>query len=112
MVIAVSFRLRAAAEHRLGHAFGGAQRGAGHDVEVAGVGRQVVRGAFHLQEDRGLQAVHAARRRGCASAVGVDAVELHLLLEPVARHIGLHVGGHALDADAAIASSSAKSLRV
>jgi hypothetical protein len=45
-------------EHACGHAFGRAQGCAGHDVQVAGIGGQVVGGALDFQEDRGLQAGH------------------------------------------------------
>ncbi len=71
-------------EERLGHratavsgvrgdALGDPQRGRGHDVEVAGVGRQVVRGALDLEEDR-----HLGGRR--AGAVGQQGV--HRLVRP------------------------------
>jgi hypothetical protein len=71
--------------------------GGGHDVEVAGVGRQVMGGAFDFEEDRGLQAGEFARP-GMFNGASPGYVELHLLLEAIARHIGLHGGGHLDDA--------------
>src|SRR6185295_15848131 len=41
------------------HALRGGECGAGHDVQVARIGRQVVRGGFHFEEDRRLQAAEA-----------------------------------------------------
>src|SRR5690606_15948509 len=57
------------------------RRGCGHDVEVPGVGREEVAGAFDLDEDR--DAVRAVRRDG----------ELRLHPEPVTRHVALHLPG-------------------
>src|SRR3546814_314397 len=75
-------------EQALGHLLGGAQRGAGHDVQVAGVSRQVVGGAFDLQEDRGLQPGETVAHAGDANRpVGFDTVELHALLQAVAGHV-------------------------
>ena len=78
--------------------FGGAQGSAGHDVEVAGVSGQIVGSTLDLEEDRGLEPAHVVPdARDADRTGGLDAVELHLLLEAVARHIGLNRSGHALD---------------
>jgi hypothetical protein len=67
-----------------GELFGGAQRGRGRDVEVAGVGVQVVRGAFDLEERRHLPS--GSRGAGADESVEVfvigDRGDLNGLLEP------------------------------
>src|SRR6266496_1855223 len=78
----------------VGDPLGRGECGGRHDVEVPGVRREVVRGAFHLEEDRDLvshrkpvgERVHrlVLRHRG----------DLDLLLEPVARHIARDDGHH------------------
>ena len=64
--------------HRLaslrgGDPLGHLQRGGGHDVEVAGVRRQVVGGALDLEEHRDLVGRRGPRRRPAASATGWSA---------------------------------------
>ena len=80
-VLDVELRLVLAGHHAAsfcnccaGPAIGGGQRRRGHDVEIAGIGRQVVRRALDLEEDRGLEAraradagdAHRVRCRRCA----------------------------------------------
>src|SRR5690606_4052646 len=78
-----------------GDRFGGAHRRGGHDVEIAGVGGQVVGRALHLKEDARLQARELADAGDDDRLV--DEVELHLLLEAVAGHVGVDLGDHLLD---------------
>ena len=47
----------------LRHALRGRERGRGHNVEIARVRRQIMRGAFDLDEYRGFQAAKAAKAR-------------------------------------------------
>src|SRR3546814_16589341 len=77
---------------------GGFHRRRGHDVEVAGIGRQVVSRAFDLKEHRDLEpGVFAVHLRDLQRAVGADVLELHRLLEPVARDIALHFCTHSTE---------------
>jgi len=58
-------------------------------------------GALDLEEHADLEAgIFAAHLRDAQRAVGADMLELHRLLEAIARHIGLHLGHHLLDAAA------------
>src|SRR5262245_49118588 len=57
----------------------------GHDVEVAGVRRQVVAGSLDLEE------------RGDPSGAVVQPVELRLAAEAVAGDVGLHLLDHVAD---------------
>src|SRR5437870_591071 len=47
-----------------GHALGSREGGTGHDVQVACVGREVMRGAFDLEKDRGLEAAQVLADAG------------------------------------------------
>ncbi len=60
----------------------------GHDVQVARVRRQVIAGALDLDE-RGDQRLAAGVHRRL--------VELRLVEQPVAGHVGLHLGHHLVD---------------
>src|SRR5438105_6359283 len=71
----------------------------GHDVKVAGVGREVVAGAGDFEENRDLPA-GGGRKIGAERVERVvitEAGDLHRLLEPVARYVGGDVGHHRLD---------------
>src|SRR5438270_8827080 len=82
----------------LGNACGDPKSGghgrACHDVQVASVGRQVVGCALDFQKHRCLEAAELACSGNFQRCI--DHVELHLLLEPVARHIRLNILDHAV----------------
>jgi len=76
-------------DQRFGDALGRAECRGGHDVQVAGVGRQVMGGAFHFQEDGGLQAAEAAQARDVHGLVFRDLVKLHFLLQAITGDIAV-----------------------
>ena len=57
---------------------GGGQRRRGHDVEIAGIGRQVIGRAFDLEEDRRAYALEVAEPGMRTGWLCADALELHL----------------------------------
>src|SRR5699024_8236638 len=70
-------------QSRLGQLFGtGLGRGR-HDVEIAGIGRQVVGGAFDFQIDRRLEAADPAHAGHVERRVRGNFLELHLLFQAV-----------------------------
>ena len=56
-----------------------------------------MRRALDLQEHAGLDAFEGADAGDGDRIVGAEALELHLLLQTIARHIGLHLLDHRVD---------------
>src|SRR3546814_2240411 len=84
---------RSSCGHPFRNLLGGPKRRRGHDVEIAGVSRQVMRRALDLEENADFQAGEAAAHFGnMQRRVAADAFELHRLFEPVAGNIGLNLG--------------------
>src|SRR5262245_6199928 len=73
------------------------ESGRRHDVEIAGIGRQVMRRAFYLEKDRYLQARQFAEARNVQRPLRRNAIELHFLLQSVARYVGLDLAEHIAD---------------
>src|SRR3546814_12729675 len=73
---------------------GGGKRGGGHNVEVTGIGRQIVGRTFDLEEYAGLDALERADSGNFHWIVGAEPLELHLLLEPIARNICTDLRDH------------------
>src|ERR1044071_7619117 len=61
-----------------------AERCRGHDIEIAGISRQVMRRAFDFEEDRSLNTGEGANARQDHGVLAADAVELDLLLQAIA----------------------------
>src|SRR3546814_15421862 len=80
-----------------GDLLGGGKRGGGHNVEVTGIGRQIVGRTFDLEEYAGLDALERADSGNFHWIVGAEPLELHLLLEPIARNICTDLRDHCLD---------------
>src|SRR5260370_8307620 len=74
-----------------------AERRRCHNIEVPRIRRKIVRRAFDLEIDRGLHTGEGSDTGYDHRVVGTDAIELHLLLEPVSTHVGAHLFRHALD---------------
>src|SRR5882762_9555421 len=70
----------------LGEPLAGAERRRCHDIEVAGIGRQVVRRAFDLEKYGSLDAGEGADAGQDHGVFRADAIELHLLLKAVSGH--------------------------
>src|SRR5258707_4352266 len=81
----------------LGQPLAGAERRRCHDIEIAGVGGQVVRRAFDLEKYGSLDAGEGPDAGQDHGVFGADAIELHLLLEAISRHVGAHFLDHAVD---------------
>src|SRR3546814_21016641 len=73
---------------------GGGKRGGGQNVEVTGIGRQIVGRTFDLEEYAGLDALERADSGNFHWIVGAEPLELHLLLEPIARNICTDLRDH------------------
>src|SRR5690606_12394688 len=73
------------------------ERRGGHDVEIAGVGGQVVRGSFDLEKHRCLEPRVSRAARNALRTPRSDALELHLLLEAVSGDVALYLALHRLD---------------
>src|SRR5258708_15781552 len=81
----------------LGQPLSGAERRRCHDIEIAGVGGQVVRRAFDLEKYGSLDAGEGADAGQDHCVFLADAIELHLLLEAIPGHVGAHFLDHAID---------------
>src|SRR5690242_16280331 len=89
---AISMRL--SRKERFRHHVGGGDRGRRHDVEIAGVVRQIMRGTLDLEEHRSLESGAGADFGDADRIVVADHLELYVLLEPIARRVAAHLLDH------------------
>src|SRR5579872_5460746 len=84
-------------EVELDEALGRGQRRRGHDVEIPGIGREIMRRPLDLEEDRHLEARAIAETGDAQRIVVAEPLELHAMLHAIAGDVAPHLLDHLAD---------------